>query len=54
MVEEADDGTSKVTFLYKLQPGDCPKSYGMNVARLAHIPDQVCTNEVAGVCTTGL
>lgn len=25
----------EVTFLYKLTPGACPKSYGVNVARLA-------------------
>ena len=41
LVEEGKDGASKVTFLYKLRPGDCPKSYGMNVARLAHMPEAV-------------
>lgn len=25
----------EVTFLYRLTPGSCPKSYGVNVARLA-------------------
>lgn len=25
----------EVTFLYRLRPGACPKSYGVNVARLA-------------------
>lgn len=25
----------EVTFLYRLTPGACPKSYGVNVARLA-------------------
>jgi DNA mismatch repair protein MSH6 len=29
------DGTPEVTFLYKLTAGACPKSYGVNVARLA-------------------
>lgn len=28
-------GLEEVTFLYKLTPGACPKSYGVNVARLA-------------------
>ena len=41
MVDTLEDGTSHVTFLYKLRPGDCPKSYGMNVARLANIPESV-------------
>lgn len=27
-----------VAFLYQFKPGVCPKSYGMNVARLAHLP----------------
>ena len=28
-------GAPEVTFLYKLTAGACPKSYGVNVARLA-------------------
>ena len=31
----------KVTFLYRLVPGACPKSYGVNVARLAGLPAHV-------------
>ncbi|KAD3068705.1 hypothetical protein R6Q59_017272 [Mikania micrantha] len=34
-------GVEEVTFLYKLTPGACPKSYGVNVARLAGLPDDV-------------
>ncbi|KAL2641782.1 hypothetical protein R1flu_009369 [Riccia fluitans] len=34
-------GLEEVTFLYKLAPGPCPKSYGVNVARLAGIPEAV-------------
>ena len=30
-------GVDEVTFLYRLTPGACPKSYGVNVARLAGI-----------------
>jgi hypothetical protein len=30
-----------VTFLYKFAPGECPKSYGLNVARLARLPASV-------------
>lgn len=41
LVEERPDGTSSVTFLYKYQDGACPKSYGLNVARLAHLPESV-------------
>lgn len=36
-----DKESQQVTFLYKLTPGICPQSYGMNVARMAHIPDSV-------------
>ncbi|XP_042476035.1 DNA mismatch repair protein MSH6 [Macadamia integrifolia] len=32
-------GVEEVTFLYRLTPGACPKSYGVNVARLAGLPD---------------
>ncbi|RLN74936.1 hypothetical protein BBJ28_00021883 [Nothophytophthora sp. Chile5] len=31
----------KVTFLYKLEDGMCPKSYGINVAMLAKLPEEV-------------
>ncbi|PON72400.1 DNA mismatch repair protein [Trema orientale] len=37
----------EVTFLYRLTPGACPKSYGVNVARLAGIPDSVLQNAAA-------
>jgi len=33
-----DDDVEQVVFLYKLVPGACPKSFGMNVARLADLP----------------
>lgn len=32
---EGSGGVEEVTFLYRLTPGACPKSYGVNVARLA-------------------
>ncbi|XP_027099310.1 DNA mismatch repair protein MSH6-like isoform X1 [Coffea arabica] len=35
------EGLEDVTFLYRLTPGACPKSYGVNVARLAGLPDAV-------------
>lgn len=28
-------GVEEVTFLYRIMPGACPKSHGVNVARLA-------------------
>ncbi|CAN1353025.1 DNA mismatch repair protein MSH6 [Linum perenne] len=34
-------GVEEVTFLYRLTPGACPKSYGVNVARLAGLPENV-------------
>lgn len=36
-----DDAEQKVTFLYKLVKGMCPKSYGINVARLAGLQKPV-------------
>jgi DNA mismatch repair protein MSH6 len=30
-----------MTFLYRLSPGACPKSYGMHVAAMADIPSEV-------------
>ncbi|VDD80594.1 unnamed protein product [Mesocestoides corti] len=38
---ENETGAETIIFLYKLVPSACPKSYGFNVARLAHIPEQV-------------
>ncbi|KAK4418061.1 DNA mismatch repair protein MSH6 [Sesamum alatum] len=40
-------GLEEVTFLYKLTPGACPKSYGVNVARLAGLPDSVLQKATA-------
>ena len=39
--EDTDVSEEKVTFLYKLTDGACPKSYGFNAARLAGIPSEV-------------
>eukprot|EP00750_Incisomonas_marina_P012089 INCI16554.1.p1 GENE.INCI16554.1~~INCI16554.1.p1 ORF type:complete len:113 (-),score=28.03 INCI16554.1:21-359(-) len=36
--EQEDEDVEQVVFLYKLVPGACPKSFGMNVARLADLP----------------
>ncbi|CAG8589017.1 12391_t:CDS:10, partial [Gigaspora rosea] len=36
-----DQDRKEVTFLYKLVPGVCPKSYGMNVANMAGVPRQI-------------
>ncbi len=38
-VEGIDD--QKVTFLYKLAKGPCPKSFGINVASLAQLPPSI-------------
>ena len=34
-VGNGDGGVEEVTFLYRMSPGACPKSYGVNIARLA-------------------
>lgn len=34
-VGNGTDAVEEVIFLYRLTPGTCPKSYGVNVARLA-------------------
>ena len=41
LVKEDAEGIAQVTFLYKFVGGACPKSYGLNVARLAHLPESV-------------
>jgi len=33
--------SENVTFLYKMKKGICPKSYGMKVAQMAGIPDEI-------------
>ena len=39
---ESSYGRETVTFLYTLANGACPRSYGVNVARLAGLPERVC------------
>lgn len=39
-----DVADSSITFLYTLGPGTCPKSFGINVARLASLPTEVLKN----------
>ena len=42
VVEDDDDSEKKnIAFLYTLGDGPCPKSFGVNVARLAGLPDDV-------------
>ena len=38
---QPDESEQRVTFLYRLADGPSPKSYGLNVARLAHLPKEV-------------
>lgn len=45
-------GLEEVTFLYKLCPGACPKSYGVNVARLAGMPESILQR--ASACSAEL
>jgi DNA mismatch repair ATPase MutS len=48
VVDENEDeetrGNSNITFLYTLGPGAVPKSFGINVAKLAGLPDEVLSN----------
>lgn len=42
LVEDGDENSnSNITFLYTLGEGVCPKSFGINVARLAGLPEEV-------------
>ena len=44
LVQDAEKSAAtaeEVTFLYKLSPGSSPRSYGINVARLAGLPAAV-------------
>lgn len=38
---EVHEENDKITFLYKLSKGYANKSYGINVARLAHLPEEI-------------
>ena len=38
MACKANEAQDEVVFLYKFQPGECPQSFGLNVARMAGIP----------------
>jgi DNA mismatch repair protein MSH6 len=40
-LEDQTDDKVNITFLYTLGDGVCPKSFGINVARLAGLPDEV-------------
>ena len=44
MACKTNKNSDVVTFLYKFIRGQCPKSYGINVARLAQIPNWVLEN----------
>jgi len=39
--DKDNEVTGNITFLYTLGDGPCPKSFGVNVARLAGLPDDV-------------
>lgn len=38
---ETTSASTQVVFLYKLTPGIAARSYGLNVARLARLPESV-------------
>ncbi len=35
------EGEDDITFLYRLAPGSSPRSFGINVARLARLPPEI-------------
>jgi len=41
MAYKANESGDQVVFLYKFIKGECPKSFGLNVARMAGIPQNV-------------
>lgn len=51
-VASSKGGLEEVTFLYKVCPGACPKSYGVNVARLAGMPESILQR--ASACSAEL
>lgn len=51
-VASSKGGLEEVTFLYKVCPGACPKSYGVNVARLAGMPESILQR--ASTCSAEL
>ena len=42
-----DEEEHRITFLYKLVPGICGKSFGMNVAAMAGVPDSIIKKAAA-------
>ena len=41
MACKQDKHSDRITFLYKFIKGECPASFGLNVARMAGLPDHV-------------
>ncbi|TNV85716.1 hypothetical protein FGO68_gene17605 [Halteria grandinella] len=45
--QDNPDDCDRITFLYKFVQGECPRSFGMNVARMAGLPDGVINSAKA-------
>ena len=41
MASRANEAKDEVMFLYRFEKGECPMSFGINVARMAGIPKGV-------------
>lgn len=41
MPSSSSGDSDRITFLYKFIEGECPRSFGMNVAHMAGLPKQV-------------
>lgn len=39
--DNEDSDCDRITFLYKFVEGECPRSFGMNVAHMAGLPRSV-------------
>lgn len=44
LLDEDTEGESQLVLLYSLTAGQCPSSFGLNVARLAGVPPDVIDN----------
>ena len=42
-----DHERNRLVYLYKLRPGACPSSFGINIARIAGLPDTVVSKAAA-------
>jgi len=44
MACRTNEAKDEVMFLYRFEKGECPQSFGLNIARMAGIPRNVINN----------